>query len=287
MEKQAYVDQLLAYDTAVQSRADGSNRRLKYLFPWAGPIAMNASAYDPQHAIEKLSPSQSAYYASRLPGVQMLPSVDSGDGDMLSTWSQADQQKLADDIAQYIQDDPNARGVMMDIEPYDGKHLPLYQRLRARLNPNGKIVAVFTSETSGPIYDNVDWVVLSGYDVGATAPSNYATILADKVSEAIQSAQSAGSYLMVGIPASASWEEYASATGSSSCSMDTGFTQEQWLGAALKAVCPHHFDDHYLGVSLWQVTDVPLDMGACDHHPDEISTAAYSLVEQFDPNHCP
>jgi hypothetical protein len=290
--KQSFADQLAAYDTAVQTKSDGASRRLKYLFPWAGTVRITGTTYDPQHVTLDLSTTATAFYASRLPGVVMLANVDSFDGAMLSSWSPADQQKLAVQIAQHVLDDPNAQGVHVDIEPYDDRQVPFYKELRAKLNSNGRIVTIFTSKMSGPIYENVDVVVLSGYDVGATAPSNYARVLECMIRPALQSAQNAGSYLMVGIPASASWEEYAYRTSDGgTCDKDTGFTQEEWLDAALKAVCPHHYDSHYLGVSLWEVTDIALRTGTsapyCYRHPDKISDAAYAMIEAFDPNHCP
>lgn len=285
-KKQTFADQLLAYDTSLAGKGDADGRRANYLFPYAGSVGVTGSAYG-QHTTS-YDPSASAFYATRLPGAKMLPNVDSADGAGLAQWSAADQEKLAADVAQSVLADGNAIGIHIDIEPFNDLHLPFYKKLRALLNAKGKLLTMFTGRTSGTIYQTADVVVLSGYDLGINPVStvNYATTLARMVTQASQAAAQAGSHLMVGIPASASYEEYANETGN--CTNDTGYTQEQWIDAALKAVCPHHFDPSYLGVALWQLTDTPLQLSSgCLRHPDGISASTWQKLAAFDPARCP
>lgn len=281
-----FADSMIAYDALVQSAPDAAHRQTRYLFPYAGSVGITGTAFGQHHV--GYDATASAFYAARLPLAKMLPNVDSADGAKLSLWSTADQEKLAAAVAQPILDDAAAAGVHIDIEPYDDRQLPFYAKLRALLNARGKVVTMFTGRTNGPIYQTADVVVLSGYDLGISpvSTSAYRIALASMVDRASLSAAASGARLMVGIPASASFEEYATESGT--CTANTGVTQEQWVTAALVAVCPHHFDPSYLGLSLWELTDKPLQLQTgCFRHPDGISDATWQKLAAFDPMHCP
>jgi hypothetical protein len=283
----ALADQLLAYDAKVRGQPDGENRRVRYLFPYAGDVGIEGSSYG-EHYLS-YDPSASAFYASRLPNTDMLPNLDSGDGNAFATWSDQDQERLAADIAAAILADPNAKGVHIDIEPFRDAHLPFYVKLRALLNGGSKILTLFTGRTSGAIYGAADILVLSGYDLGLDPPTteNYRATLGQMVRTAIASAGAAGSALLVGIPASAAWEQHATRSGN--CSKDTGIKQEQWVAAALEAICPHRFEQAYLGIALWQITEDPLAMKSepgCLRHPDNISAAIWEMLATFGPDSC-
>lgn len=281
-----FADSMIAYDGLVQSAPDAAHRQTRYLFPYAGSVGITGTAFGQHHV--GYDAAASAFYAARLPMAKMLPNVDSGDGAKLSLWTAADQEKLAAAVAQPILDDAAAAGVHIDIEPYDDRQLPFYAKLRALLNARDKLVTMFTGRTNGLIYQTADVVVLSGYDLGISPVSTaaYTMALRGMVDRATASAAASGARLMVGIPASASFEEYAAESGT--CTANTGFTQEQWVDAALAAVCPHHFDPSYLGLSLWELTDKPLQLQTgCFRHPDGISDATWQKLAAFDPTHCP
>jgi len=284
----ALASELQSYDLVVQSKPDGAERHVRYLFPYGGGLGLTGSAYTSDAL--SYDPAAAAFYAAKLPNAAMLPIIDSGDGDALATFSSADQEKLAADVAAAIVSDPNARGAHIDIEPFHDEHAPFYAKLKALLHASQKQLTLFTGRTSGPIYSTADIVVLSGYDLGITPVSaaKYQTTLANMVDTALASAASGGSTLLVGIPVSASFEEYATESGA--CSTATGVSQEQWVGAALQAVCPHQADASYLGVALWQVGSGALEIHSepgCLRHPDAISDAVWGLLENFDPAHCP
>lgn len=281
-QQQRYVNELSAYDTAVQSGVDGANRCVRYLFPWAADISNANPSFDTR--------SITAWWAAKLPGVAILPNVD-GDGAVLDAMSTAQMQALADLVASKINADPNAAGVHIDIEPYRDTHIPFYARLRAALNANlpRKVQTMFTGRTYGPIYSNSDIVVFSGYDLGISplTPLNYENVLSSRVGTALASARAGGSYLLVGVPASASYEEYAYSTGS--CPNNTGSTQEQWFKGALNALCGHYFEGHYLGPSLWSFFTVPLSIPTgsnCLRYPAFISAANYQALTDMNPPAC-
>ncbi len=284
----ALAAELASYDSAVQTKPDGAERRVRYLFPYGGGIGLTGSTYAP--GALSYDPAAAAFYADKLPGADMLPNIDSGDGELLASFSQADQEQLANDVAQAIVGDPHARGVHIDIEPFRDQHAPFYAKLKTLLHASQKQLTLFTGRTSGPVYSTADIVVLSGYDLGIdpVTPVKYGSTLSNLVTTALASAAAGGSTLLVGIPVSASYEEYSTQSGT--CSVATGVTQEQWVTAALKAVCPHQADHNYLGISLWQVGNNALEIHAepgCLRHPDGISDAVWSLLEDFDPAQCP
>jgi hypothetical protein len=280
--QQRYVNELSAYDTAVQGAVDGANRRVRYLFPWAADVSDANPNFDTRYV--------TAWWASKMPGVAILPNVD-GDGAVLDGMTTAQMQTLADLIASKINADPNAAGVHIDIEPFRNAHIPFYARLRADLNANvpRKVQTMFTGATFGSIYSNSDIVVFSGYDLGINplTPLNYENVLYSRVGTALASARAGGSYLLVGVPASASYEEYYYSTGS--CPNNTGYTQEQWFKGALNALCGHYFEGHYLGPSLWSFFTVPLSIPTgsnCLRYPAFISPANYEALTDMNPPAC-
>ncbi|GAC1352175.1 MAG: hypothetical protein NVS3B20_10190 [Polyangiales bacterium] len=284
----ALANKLIAYDKAVQAKSEGGNRRVRYLFPYAGALGITGTTFG-THTLS-YKPSASAFYATRLPYAAMLPIIDSADGANFKQWSAADQAQLAIEVSKPILADPNAVGLQIDIEPFDPATVPFYTKLRALLNGSAKVLTAFTGRTNGAIYGAVDIVVLSGYDLGITPLTtiNYTTTLAKMVSKAVASAKAGGSTLLVGVPASASHEEYATQSGT--CHVDTGYTQEQWLQAAWKAVCPSYFDSAFLGLALWKVGDSPLATphgSTCLRNPGDISDSAWTMLADFDPKACP
>ena len=272
--RQEWAEAMNAYDATVQEE-----QRLSYLFPYAGGAEISGGTYGSQSVW--FDSAVIDYYAALLPGTRMLPIFDSADGNNFAGWSDADQRKFAGDVADQLLASANITGAQIDIEPFHVEHLPFYDELGQRLHSEGKTLTVFTGASSGDIYTIADVVVLSGYDLGITpvTPTEYTTVLNNLVGVALQSASAAGARLMVGVPITASWEEYATQTGT--CDHDTGYTQDAWFAAALAAVCPHTSHASYLGLSLWgfygDALEIPRGSG-CFRHPGAVPPANWGAL---------
>ena len=280
--RQSWADEMNAYDSSAQAAM-----RLGYLFPYAGGASISGTAYGSQSVW--FDAEVVDFYASRLPNARILPIFDSADGDAFAAWSDPDQRHLAGDVADQLLANGNIAGAQIDIEPFRIEHLPFYHELGQRLHSQGKTLTVFTGASAGDIYTIADIVVLSGYDLGISpvTPTEYTAVLKNLVGDALQSAAAAGTRLMLGVPITASWEEYASQSGT--CDHDTGFTQEQWFSAALAAVCPHTSHASYVGLSLWgfygDALEIPRNSG-CFRNPGAVPPASWVSLASWGNGGC-
>jgi hypothetical protein len=280
--RQPWADEMNAYDSAVSVE-----HRLRYLFPYAGGASIAGAGYGTQSVW--FDGEVIDYYAARLPDARLLPIFDCADGVALADWGEADQRQLAGDVADELLANENIAGAQVDIEPFRVEHLPFYDELGERLHAEGKSLTVFTGASSGDIYSIADVVVLSGYDLGISpvTPSEYEAALHDLVGAALASAAAAGTRLMVGVPIAASWEEYATQSGT--CDEDTGFAQEQWFSAALAAICPHTGHASYLGLSLWgfygDALEIPRGSG-CFRNPGAVPPANWMALTDWGNGSC-
>ena len=280
--RQPWADEMHAYDSTVSVE-----QRLRYLFPYAGGASIAGASYG-THSVW-FDGEVIDYYAARLPDARLLPIFDCADGIAFADWGEADQRQLAGDVADELLANENIAGAQVDIEPFRVEHLPFYDELGERLHAQGKSLTVFTGASSGDIYSIADVVVLSGYDLGISpvTPSEYEAALHDLVGAALASAAAAGTRLMVGVPIAASWEEYATQSGT--CDEDTGFTQEQWFSAALAAVCPHTGHASYLGLSLWgfygDALEIPRGSG-CFRNPGAVPPANWMALTDWGNSSC-
>lgn len=280
--RDSWADDLNEYDTSVQGE-----KRVRYLFPYVGGVEVSGSVYGSQSVW--FDTEVMDFYAARMPNTKMLPIFDSADGAKFASWSDADQRKLATDVADQLLASSSIAGAQIDIEPFRVEHLPFYEELGQRLHSEGKLLTVFTGASSGDIYSIADVVVLSGYDLGMSpvTPTKYRAVLDDLVGAALQSAAAAGSRLMVGVPIAASWEEYETQTGT--CDQDTGFTQVEWFSAALGAVCAHTSHASYLGLSLWgfygDALEIPRGSG-CFRHPGAVPPANWVSLTNWGDGGC-
>ncbi len=280
--RQQWVDEMSAYDSTVPVE-----QRLRYLFPYAGGAAIAGAGYGTESVW--FDEEVIDYYAARLPDARLLPIFDCADGIAFTEWGEADQRQLAGDVADALLVNENIAGAQVDIEPFRIEHLPFYEELGQRLRAEGKWLTVFTGASSGVIYSIADVVVLSGYDLGISpvTPAEYESVLRDLIGTALASAAEAGTRLMVGVPIAASWEEYATQSGT--CEQDTGFSQEEWFSAALSAVCPHTGHASYLGLALWgfygDALEIPRGSG-CFRHPGAVPPANWAALTHWSQGGC-
>lgn len=294
-QSQHWVDLINAYNTTISSQPGGEPRKFRYLFPKGGEMKITGPTYTKPYTNTGCnfyySSKVSQYYASRLPGIYLLPSIDCVDGATLATWSSDDQQKLAEDVAKAINDDPNAAGVQIDLEPIKAdKNLPFFEKLRPLLNSKGKLLSVYGWDFQGKLFYNIDIMVPSGYDSGIKSITlvRYQKYVHDLVSKALWWAQKSGCYVLVGVPGGASAEEYAYQTGAHTS--NTGYTQKQWFQTALNEICPYMLDEHYLGLSLWGLNEISKEKlqntNLSFKQPVEMPESNWKTLENTNPFAC-
>jgi len=233
--------------------------RFSYLFPYAGSVAFGDQRG--KAAVHYRDESTQAY-ARALPGVLMLPIVDGRtDEGEFDGWTEEQYREAARQVAKCVNDDPDAAGVQIDIEPFKPDHLPFYRHLRELLNAKGKYCTMFVGAGRRDIlvrvFQSCDVVVISGYDMlgenqGAAA---YRQALTGAVARSQQAAEETGGHYMVGIPAAASWGEYEYVAGGEAGRVETGVKQEEYVKAALEVVRPYQDRSEYLGLALWHMSD--------------------------------
>jgi hypothetical protein len=196
--------------------------RFSYLFPYAGSVAFGSQRG--QATVHYRDESTHAY-ARVLPGILMLPIVDGRtDAGEFDGWTEEQYREAARQVADCVNNDPDAAGVQIDIEPFKPEHLPFYRHLRELLNAKGKYCTMFVGASGEEvlirIFQSCDVVVISGYDMlgenqGAAA---YERALRGALSRVQAAAEKTAGHYMVGIPAAASWGEYEYVAGGPSAS---------------------------------------------------------------------
>ncbi len=109
-----------------------SDRRLRYLFPYAGEVVIGPSSASPLSFDVHYSAgagSDTDYYRSGLvpstsPG--MYPNIDGIGGDVFRHWSVEDMEWAAQKVADAVMPDSEIEGVHMNIEPYFQASLNLF-----------------------------------------------------------------------------------------------------------------------------------------------------------------
>lgn len=276
------VAQIKAHNAAAPEHA-----RFRYLFPYAGSISFGKD----RTFTTSWSPDGPAKYAAALgPGILLLPIFDGRqDGKEFNGWSATEYEAAAGNVAALILTDPHAAGVQIDIEPFHPDHLPFYEALGAKLRAGGKLMTGFIGaskpdEVLRRMYAACDIMVLSGYDYELPTPDQYGAALERHLQICHRFAKAAGTLTLVGIPAAGSWAEHEY-TGvvedGRLVRKETGFTQPQWLGAAVRAVAAHESDSTHLGVALWVLTGrTHRDPGETlkSYQPDFIREECWALL---------
>jgi hypothetical protein len=278
----ARVEQVKAHNASAPE-----HRKFRYLFPYAGSVSFGpgrtfTTSWDGE--------TTARYVAALGKGIWMLPIFDGRqDKDEFSGWTETEYGALAEKVAAHILADPNARGVQVDIEPFRDAHLPFYEALGKRLRAGGKLMTGFISpgrseQVLRRMYAACDIVVLAGYDFELPNPAAYGNALDNHLAKCNRIAAETGGVTMVGIPAAAAWaeHEYTGEVVDGACKRrETGYTQEQWLGAAVSAVGKHEDDPAQVGVALWVLTGRTRgEPGEClpSYQPDFISSECWKLV---------
>jgi len=262
-------------------------RKFRYLFPYAGSVEFGKNrTFSTYYSAET-----SRQYATALgSGILLLPIFDGRqDHGEFEGWSSTEYEAFAGKVAAHILSDPNAAGVQIDIEPFRDTHLLFYEALGRLLRAQGRLMTGFISpgrsdDVLRRMYRACDIVVLSGYDFELPTPDRYGAALEHHLAKCHRIAKEAGGLTMVGIPAAGSWaeHEYTGEIKDGVCvKRESGFTQPQWLAAALAAVAAHEADDTYRGVSLWALSGrTKGEPGEClkSYQPDYIQEACWTLL---------
>lgn len=247
--------------------------RFTYLFPYAGSVAFG----DERGKLTVHYRNESVHaFARALPGVLMLPIVDGRtDRGEFDGWTEGQYREAARQVADCVNNDADAAGVQIDIEPFSPDHLPFYRHLRELLNAKGKYCTMFVGAGRQDIlvrvFQSCDVVVISGYDMLGENPGvlAYRQALLGAVARSQQAAEETGGHYMVGIPAAASWGEYEYSAGGEGGRAETGVKQEQYVRAALKVVREYQQRPQYLGLALWHMSDPETEF----EEPDKATTS--------------
>jgi hypothetical protein len=234
-------------------------------------------------------------YAEALPaGTLIMPIVDGrADEGEFSGWTDDQYRAAAAAVAARIIAEPYAAGVQIDVEPFRPDHLPFYRHLTVLLNAEGKYCTMFVGpknkELLTRIFQSCNVVVMSGYDLnGEGMPLNsYASAMKTSVARFDEVARETGRHYMIGIPAAASWGEFELLLRKDGTRKETGVKHEEYVRAALDAVKPFLDSPHYVGLSLWVMTDPetaveePVDTTKPGRYPNVIRESVWKMLESY------
>ena len=102
-----------------------------------------------------------------------------------------------------------------------------------------------------------------------------------------QVAEETGGQYMIGIPAAASWGEFEYMAGGDTDRVEMGVKQEEYVQAAVDAVKPYHQFPHYIGVSLWHMSDPEKDFEEPEKatrrtkFPNIIRESVWKILEDY------
>ncbi len=267
-------------------------RRFRYLFPYAGSVELGREG----RFTTSWKAEVAARYAAALPpDILLLPIFDGRqDEKQFNGWTPVQYEALARDVAAKVLADPHAAGIQVDIEPFHDDHLPFYEALGALLRAQGRLMTGFIAPTRPEatlrrMYAACDIVVLSGYDFEQPNPAAYGAALAHALERAHRIAVETAGHTLVGVPAAGSWaeHEYTGIVEGGTCRrQETGFTQPDWLRAALGAVALREQDDDFLGMALWVLSGrtegAPRECRLGDQ-PDYIGPECWRLLQTAAP----
>lgn len=264
-----------------------SDFRINYIFPETSVIHIDS---EHKKFIMTYDVSVTQFYKKKLQEVKILPDVSFWVAHTnFKHWSVTQYQQAADQIATYINNDPNADGVFLDLESYQASLLPFYQRLEKDLEIHHKILSLIVR----PGQENVTWfqalgknafVVLYGYDLHEeqdsslpVSPTVYQKRLESAMTQLIKIAEMTHTPIMGGAPAIATtyeWEKKILDHADTSKNLINSYQQIDYLNAALQTYA-HINSDIYLGYSIWAfVSNTQGQM----YWPLTISRASWQLL---------
>ncbi len=266
--------------------------RFRYFFPYAGSVGFTDR--EGEAKVYYKSDAVSAYADTLPPGTSIMPIVDGrADKGEFSGWTDEQYAEAARKVADFIIADPNAAGVQIDIEPFRPDHLPFYRHLTEMLNAEGKHCTMFVGpkqkELLTTIFQSCNVVVMSGYDLNGEgmALDSYRASMKGSLTRFQQVAEETGGHYMIGIPAKSSWGEFELVVRKDGTRKETGVKQEQYVQAALDAVKPYLDSPHYVGLSLWMMTDPekaveePADTTKPGSYPNVIRESVWEMLEKY------
>lgn len=240
-----------------------ADNKINYLFPEASIIHIDS---EHKKLIMTYDFSVTQFYKKKLKNINILPDLSFWVAHTnFKYWSTLQYQQAADQITTYINNDPNADGVFLDLESYQSSFLPFYQRLAKNLKKQHKILSVIVA----PGQENIAWfqalgkdafVVLYGYDLHEkqdlavpVSPTIYQKRLQSAVAHVMKIAEKTHTRVMGGVPAIATtyeWEEKILDHTDSSKNLSNPYPQIDYLNAALR-VYEHINSNLYIGYSIW------------------------------------
>jgi hypothetical protein len=267
--------------------------RFKYFFPYAGSVGFKDQEQG-QAAVHYRSEASSAYAETLPAGTLMMPIVDGRtDKGEFDGWTDEQYRAAAQEVAKHIIEDARAVGVQIDIEPFRAGQLPFYRHLTEMLNAEGKYCTMFVGpkqkELLTRIFESCNVVVMSGYDLNGEgmALDKYRAAMKWAVARFDEVARETGGQYMIGIPAAASWGEFEYMAGGEGGRVETGVKQEEYVEAALDAVKPYLDSPHYIGLSLWHMSDPEKDFEEPEKatrrtkFPNVIRESVWRMLERY------
>lgn len=257
-KEDAWIKQILHYNKQTSKPC-----RLNYLFPETGIIHIDSAH---EELLMTYDPSVTQYYKKKLKNIKIIPDLSFWVAHTnFKQWSVPQYQKAADQIAQFINNDPNTDGVFLDLETYSPVLLPFYYELVNDLKKSHKILSVIIR----PGQENVTWfkalgnnafVVLYGYDLHSSqdtalpeSPQTYQQRLKIAVDALMSVAEVTHTPVMGGIPVVATtyeWEQKIIDKHDPRKNIKGAYKQIDYFKAALEVYNQIH-SPLYLGFSIW------------------------------------
>lgn len=257
-KQQAWISEIQQFNTTVSP-----SNRLNYLFPETSIIHID-SAHDA--LLMSYDPSVTAFYKQQLKNVKVIPDLSFWVANTnFKNWPVIKYQEAADKIANYINNDPNADGVFLDLESYSSNLLPFYMRLAKDFKGHNKIISVILrpgeeNDTWFQALGNNAFVVLYGYDLHTSqdsilpvSPQEYQKRLTVAVNNLMKVAEKNNMPVMAGIPVIATtyeWEQKVIDKNNPSKNLVSHYKQIDYFKAALQVYNNIH-SSLYLGFSIW------------------------------------
>jgi hypothetical protein len=200
---------------------------------------------------------------------------------------------LAINISENLNNDSNADGLHLDIEPYNVSLITLVNEIRNRTNKPIS-VAISINQFPHALFTSADFVVLMNYGF-SSGPNS--TPIADYISNAtrrskkfLTNATDSRGYAMIGVPAVATKNEWNyTITDSNPIPNYSGITMEQYLTEALnakdKALNENTVNEsNYVGISIWAIKNHPGQRKTGEYvYPYNISDAAWKILKGNSP----
>lgn len=260
------------------------NQRLNYLFPEAGVVHIDSTH---EALLMTYDPTVTKFYKQQLKNVAILPDLSFWVAHTnFKTWPVKKYQEAANQIAEKINEDPNADGVFLDLESYTPTLLPFYQSLVKDLQTHHKTLSVIVR----PGEENTAWfktlgnnafVVLYGYDLHHSedppfpvSPEIYQQRLTVAVEHFMQVAESAHIAVMGGIPVIATTYEWEQKIVAKNRKIKSAYRQIDYFTSALK-VYDQISSSLYLGFSIWAFVS---DTKSQIYFPLSISQAEWKIL---------